>query len=84
MTTQNFDYRGFSFSAKIDAINNNRAVVTVDVTTSEQRLVDDLGRGRFIHLEQWFEENKPPFLQVVIDDCKVAVDHYVNNIDSGF
>ena len=46
------------------------------------RLVDDLGTERFIHLEQWVEENKPPLLQVVIDDCKVAVDHYVNNIDS--
>jgi hypothetical protein len=79
---QEFSYRRFQFSATISALQASRGVVTVDVTTSDAGRVADLGTQRFLHLERWVEKNDPAFLQVVIDECKVAVDHYADNVDN--
>ncbi|SAK96026.1 hypothetical protein AWB83_05671 [Caballeronia ptereochthonis] len=81
MSTQSFGYRKFQFSASINLSNNNHGIVTVEVTTSDAQRMADLGTQRFLYLERWVEANESEFLQVIIDECKVAVDHYVDNID---
>jgi hypothetical protein len=78
---QEFSYRRFLFSATISPLQGSRGIVTVDVTTSDAERVADLGTQRFLHVERWVERNDPAFLQVVIDECKVAVDHYADNVD---
>lgn len=78
---QAFSYRRFQFSATISSPGANRGWVTVDVTTSDPERTADLGTDRFFHLERWVERNEPDFLQVVVDECKVAVDHYADNVD---
>ncbi|MFM0239033.1 hypothetical protein [Paraburkholderia phytofirmans] len=78
---QEFPYRRFLFSATISPLQGNRGMVTVDVTTSDAERTADLGTPRFLHVERWVERNDPAFLQVVIDECKVAVDHYADNVD---
>ncbi|PRY04207.1 hypothetical protein [Paraburkholderia sp. BL25I1N1] len=78
---QEFSYRRFQFSATISPLQTNRGIVTVDVTTSDAERIADLGTQRFLHVERWVERNEPAFLQVVIDECKVTVDHYADNVD---
>ncbi|REG50498.1 hypothetical protein B0G80_6932 [Paraburkholderia sp. BL6669N2] len=78
---QEFSYRRFQFSATISPLQTNRGIVTVDVTTSDAERIADLGTQRFLHVERWVERNDPAFLQVVIDECKVTVDHYADNVD---
>lgn len=78
---QEFSYRRFLISATISSLQGSRGVVTVDVTTSDAERVADLGTQRFLHVERWVERNDPAFLQVVVDECKVAVDHYADNVD---
>ena len=76
MAQQEFVYKRFEFTASISALQGNRGIVTVDVVTSDQARIADLGTERFLHLERWVERNDAAFLQVVVDECKVTVDHY--------
>ncbi|MFM0171675.1 hypothetical protein [Paraburkholderia sediminicola] len=78
---QEFSYRRFLFSATISPLQGSRGIVTVDVTTSDAERVADLGTQRFLHVERWVERSDPAFLQVVVDECKVTVDHYADNVD---
>ena len=78
---QEFASRRFQFSATISPLQEDRGLITVDVTTSDSERIADLGTNRFLHLERWAERNDPAFLQVVVDECKVAVDHYADNVD---
>ncbi|CAH2784985.1 MAG: hypothetical protein CPDRYMAC_2273 [uncultured Paraburkholderia sp.] len=81
MAQQAFAYKRFQFTAAISGLQGNRGVVTVDVVTSDSARIADLGTERFLHLERWVERDDPAFLQVVVDECKVAVDHYADNVD---
>ena len=81
MPQQVFTYKRFEFTASIAALQRDRGFVTVDVVTSDTARIASLGTERFLHLERWVERNEPAFLQVVVDECKVAVDHYANNVD---
>ncbi|WP_144141396.1 hypothetical protein [Paraburkholderia sp. BCC1884] len=76
-----FSYRRFQFAATISTLGESRGWVSVDVTTADAERIADLGTERFLHLERWVERNEPDFLQVVVDECKVAVDHYADNVD---
>ena len=76
-----FSYRRFQISATISPLQASRGIVTVDVTTSDAERIADLGTQRFLHVQRWVERNDPAFLQVVVDECKVAVDHYADNVD---
>ncbi|MFM0185374.1 hypothetical protein PQR25_06255 [Paraburkholderia nemoris] len=81
MAQNELSYRRFQIAATISPLQGNRGIVTVDVTTSDQARIADLGTARFLHLERWVERNEPAFLQVVVDECKVAIDHYADNVD---
>lgn len=81
MSQNEFSYRRFQISATISPLAGNRGVATVDVVTSDPARIADLGTERFLHVERWVERNDPAFLQVVVDECKVAVDHYADNVD---
>lgn len=81
MSQNEFSYRRFQISATIAPLNGNHGVATVDVVTSDPARIADLGTERFLHVERWVERNDPAFLQVVVDECKVAVDHYADNVD---
>jgi hypothetical protein len=81
MARQEFEYRQFQFIATITPGKGNHAQVMVDVTTSDSARIADLGTDRFLHLARWVENDDPAFLQVVVDECKVAVDHYADNVD---
>lgn len=80
MAQQDFAYRRFQVSATIAPLQPNRGLVTIDITTSDPERVADPGTERFLHLERWAARNDPAFLQVVVDECNVAVDHYVDNV----
>lgn len=81
MAQNEFSYRRFLISATVAPLQANRGVVTVDVTTADPERIADLGTERFIHVERWVERNDPAFLQVVVDECKVVIDHYADNVD---
>ena len=81
MSQNEFSYRRFQISAAISPLGGNRGIATVDVLTSDPARIADLGTERFLHVERWVERNDPAFLQVVVDECKVAVDHYADNVD---
>ncbi|MFL9909922.1 hypothetical protein [Paraburkholderia sp. RL17-337-BIB-A] len=81
MAQNEISYRRFVISATISPLQGNRGIVTVDVLTSDPERIADLGTERFLHVERWVERNDPAFLQVVVDECKVTIDHYANNVD---
>ncbi|NPT40481.1 hypothetical protein GNZ12_03955 [Paraburkholderia sp. 1N] len=81
MEQNELSYRRFLVASTIAPLQGNRGIVTVDVTTSDPERIADLGTARFIHVERWVERNEPAFLQVVVDECKVAIDHYADNVD---
>lgn len=77
----NETYRRFQIAATLAPIENNRAVASVTVTTTDAARIADLGTDRFMHVECWVESRNPDQLQVIVDDCKVAIDHYADNVD---
>ncbi|MFM0045258.1 hypothetical protein [Paraburkholderia sediminicola] len=81
MAQNEFSYRRFLIAASISPLQGNRAIATVDVTTADPERIADLGTARFLHVERCVERNEPAFLQVVVDECKVAIDHYADNVD---
>lgn len=81
MSPNEFSYRRFLVSATISPLGGNRGIATVDVVTSDPQRIADLGTEHFLHLERWVERNDPAFLQVVVDECKVAIDHFADNVD---
>lgn len=81
MSQNELVYRRFHISASLSPLSNGHAYATVDVVTSDPERIADLGTERFLHLARWVEANEPAFLQTVVDECKVAIDHYANNVD---
>jgi hypothetical protein len=74
-------YRRFLIAATLAPLPNNRGLATVSVTTTDAARIADLGTDRFVHVERWVEALDPDALQVVVDECKVAIDHYADNVD---
>jgi hypothetical protein len=75
------NYRRFQIAATLTPLPHNRGLATVTVTTSDSARIADLGTDRFLHVERWVESLDPDALQVVVDECKVAIDHYADNVD---
>ncbi|UXU85530.1 hypothetical protein [Burkholderia sp. S-53] len=74
-------YRRFDIAAALSPLPGNRAIVTVDVTTADPARIADLGTGYFLQIRKWVESNDVAQLTVVFDECKVAIDHYADNVD---
>ncbi|WP_175693281.1 hypothetical protein [Burkholderia ambifaria] len=74
-------YRRFHISATLSPLPGNRAIAIVDVTTEDSSRLADLGTGYFLQVRKWVEANDESLLSVVVDECKVAIDHYADNVD---
>jgi hypothetical protein len=74
-------YRRFQITATLAHLPNQRGLATVAVTTTDSARIADLGTDRFAHVERWVESADPDQLQVIVDECKVAIDHYADNVD---
>ncbi|HHL4080577.1 MULTISPECIES: hypothetical protein [unclassified Burkholderia] len=74
-------YRRFDIAATLSPLPGNRAIAIVDVTTDDPGRVADLGTGQFLQIRKWLESNDIALLTVVFDECKVAIDHYADNVD---
>ncbi|ACA95140.1 MULTISPECIES: hypothetical protein [Burkholderia] len=74
-------YRRFDIAATLSPLPGNRAIAIVDVTTDDPGRLADLGTGQFLQIRKWLESNDVALLTVVFDECKVAIDHYADNVD---
>ncbi|MDR0244613.1 MAG: hypothetical protein LBJ65_23690 [Burkholderia sp.] len=76
-------YRRFDIAATLAPLpgNGKRAIAAVDVTTDDPGRLADLGTGQFLQIRKWVEANDIALLTVVFDECKVAIDHYADNVD---
>ncbi|WP_321863723.1 hypothetical protein [Burkholderia cenocepacia] len=74
-------YRRFDIAATLSPLPGNRAIASVDVTTDDPARLADLGTGQFLQIRKWLESNDIALLTVVFDECKVAIDHYADNVD---
>jgi hypothetical protein len=74
-------YRRFQIAATLAPLPNNRGLATVSATTTDAARIADLGTDRFLHVERWVDSLDPDALQVIVDECKVAIDHYADNVD---
>ncbi|MCA8067823.1 hypothetical protein LGM89_22325 [Burkholderia sp. AU31624] len=76
-------YRRFDITATLSPLpgHGNRAIASVDVTTDDPARLADLGTGQFLQIRKWVESNDIALLTVVFDECKVAIDHYADNVD---
>ncbi|NTZ08639.1 hypothetical protein [Burkholderia metallica] len=74
-------YRRFDIAATLSPLPGNRAIAVVDVTTDDPDRIADLGTGQFLQTRKWIESNDIALLTVVFDECKVAIDHYADNVD---
>ncbi|WP_175821428.1 MULTISPECIES: hypothetical protein [unclassified Burkholderia] len=74
-------YRRFDIAATLSPLPGNRAIAVVDVTTDDPDRIADLGTGQFLQIRKWIESNDVALLTVVFDECKVAIDHYADNVD---
>lgn len=74
-------YRRFEIAAALSPLPHRRGLATVTVTTTDSARVADLGTDRFAYVERWVESTDPDQLQVIVDECKVAIDHYADNVD---
>lgn len=74
-------YRRFDIAATLSPLPGNRAIAIVDVTTDDPGRLTDLGTGQFLQIRKWLESNDVALLTVVFDECKVAIDHYADNVD---
>ncbi|MCA8405897.1 hypothetical protein LGN09_13410 [Burkholderia cenocepacia] len=74
-------YRRFDIAATLSPLPSNRAIAVVDVTTDDPGRLADLGTGQFLQIRKWLESNDVALLTVVFDECKVAIDHYADNVD---
>ncbi|NTZ86517.1 hypothetical protein FCJ61_26810 [Burkholderia metallica] len=74
-------YRRFDIAATLSPLPGNRAIAVVDVTTDDPDRIADLGTGQFLQIRKWIESNDIALLTVVFDECKVAIDHYADNVD---
>ncbi|WP_176114607.1 hypothetical protein [Burkholderia cepacia] len=76
-------YRRFDIAATLTPLpgSGKRAIATVDVTTDDPARVADLGTGQFLQIRKWVESNDVAWLTMVFDECKVAIDHYADNVD---
>lgn len=74
-------YRRFTIAATLSPLPGKRAVATVDVTTDDPARIADLGTATFLQVRRWVESNDISQLTLVVDECKVAIDHYADNVD---
>ncbi|WP_175907468.1 hypothetical protein [Burkholderia seminalis] len=76
-------YRRFDIAATLAPLpgNGRRAIATVDVTTDDPGRLADLGTSQFLQVRKWVESSDLALLTVVFDECKVAIDHYADNVD---
>ncbi|RQU47566.1 hypothetical protein DF147_11370 [Burkholderia cenocepacia] len=74
-------YRRFDIAATLSPLLGNRAIASVDVTTDDPGRLADLGTSQFLQIRKWLESNDVALLTVVFDECKVAIDHYADNVD---
>ena len=76
-------YRRFDITATLSPLlgHGNRAIASVEVTTDDPGRLADLGTGQFLQIRKWVESNDIALLTVVFDECKVAIDHYADNVD---
>ncbi|QGZ60196.1 hypothetical protein FAZ97_32745 [Paraburkholderia acidiphila] len=74
-------YRRFQIDSSVVPLANHRAVAHVTVTTTDASRIADLGTDRFADVSRWVESASPDQLQVIVDECKVAIDHYADNVD---
>ncbi|MFT4064490.1 hypothetical protein [Paraburkholderia sp.] len=77
----NTHYRRFEIVATLTPLPNHHGLATVTVTTTDPARIAGLGTDRFLHTERWVESLNPDALQVIVDECKVAIDHYADNVD---
>lgn len=75
-------YRRFKISASVSPLPANRGLATVQVTTDDPQRIAYLGTAQFIQLRKWLDANDPSLLEVVLDECKVAIDNYADNAES--
>lgn len=75
------NYRRFQIASTLSPLPHSRGLATVTITTTDAARIADLGTDRFLHVERWVESLDPGALRVVVDECKVAIDHYADNVD---
>lgn len=74
-------YRRFDISAPLSPLPDHRAIAAVDVSTDDAARVADRGTGRFLQIRRWVEALDAAQLTVVVDACKVAIDHDAHDVD---
>ncbi|WP_323123208.1 hypothetical protein [Burkholderia alba] len=74
-------YRRFRIAAALSPLPGNRALAVVDVTTEDPARIGDLGTEQFLQVRKWVEANDADLLAVVVSECKVAIDHYADDVD---
>lgn len=51
------------------------------MTTEDPGRIADLGTEQFLQIRKWIEANDADLLTVVLNECKLAIDHYADNVD---
>lgn len=74
-------YRRFNIAATLSPLPGNRGLSVVDVTTEDPGRIADLGTEQFLQIRKWIEANDADLLTVVLNECKLAIDHYADNVD---
>ncbi|MBU9621546.1 hypothetical protein [Burkholderia multivorans] len=74
-------YRRFDISAPLSLLPDHRAIAAVDVSTDDAERVADLGTGRCLQIRRWVEALDAAQPTVVVDACKVAIDHDADDVD---
>ncbi|CAN7303900.1 hypothetical protein LJR034_001439 [Caballeronia sp. LjRoot34] len=81
MSINNQTYRRFEISAMLSPISRKRAMAIVHVTTTDPGRIADLGTECFLRIEKWLQVSDPAMLQLLVDEARVAIDHYADNVD---
>lgn len=74
-------YRRFGISATLSLLSDHRAIAAVDVSTDDAERVADPGTGRCLQIRRWGEALDAAQPTVVVDACKVAIDHDAHDVD---
>ncbi|HEM7842872.1 TPA: hypothetical protein U2Q23_005381 [Burkholderia multivorans] len=74
-------YRRLDISAPLSPLPDHRAIAAVDVSTDDAERVADLGTGRCLQIRRWVEALDAAQPTVVVDACKVAIDHDADDVD---
>jgi len=74
-------YRRLDILAPLSPLPDNRAIAAVDVSTDDAERVADPDTGRCLQIRRWVEALDAAQLTVVVDACKVAIDHDAHDVD---